>query len=244
MSDERHLLDDYFDLAGRRQEELRRTKPTDAKARVLLKNAVPVRYRGTARLLLTDMLAGRERRKARTVGGMDELKLHLGSGAEHKEGWVNIDLVGDPVEIAWDLTKPLPFDTGSATAVFQEHLLEHIPLTAGNRLMQECHRVLKSGGVLRVGVPDAGKLLMSYAGDRHYLEARHPGRPTAMLAVQELFYWHRHLTMFDAETLAFMFRATGFPDPRECSFGESKLDQPPDTERRRAQTLYMEAVKP
>jgi len=70
-------------------------------------------------------------------------------------------------------------------------------------------------------VPDAGKLIRSYAGDRSYLEDRHPGRPTAMLAVQELFYWHRHCAMFDTETLCLFFQASGFPDPHECEFGDT-----------------------
>jgi predicted SAM-dependent methyltransferase len=110
--------------------------------------------------------------------------------------------------------------------------------------MQECFRVLKPGGILRVGVPDAGRLIQSYAGDRGYLENLHPGRPTALIAVQELFYWHRHCAMFDVETLEFFFRAGGFPDPLERAFGDTDLDQAPDTERRRANTLYMEARKP
>jgi hypothetical protein len=65
-----------------------------------------------------------------------------------------------------------------------------------------------------------------------------------MLAVQELFYWHRHCAMFDTETLCLFFRASGFPDPGERKFGDSDIGQAPDTERRRAQTLYMEARKP
>ncbi|MGO9501301.1 MAG: hypothetical protein ACLPUO_06940 [Streptosporangiaceae bacterium] len=98
--------------------------------------------------------------------------------------------------------------------------------------------------MLRVGVPHAGRLIRSYADDRVYLEKLHPGRPTAMIAVQELFYWHRHCAMFDTETLCVFFKATGFPDPRSRDFGDSDLDQAPDTERRRSETLYVEAVRP
>jgi predicted SAM-dependent methyltransferase len=146
--------------------------------------------------------------------------------------------------VAWNLANALPFDSGSVAAVFHEHLLEHLPVEAGDRFMQECFRVLKPGGILRVGVPDAGRLIQSYAGNRGYLENLHPGRPTALIAVQELFYWHRHCAMFDVETLEFFFRASGFPDPRERGFGDTDLDQAPDTERRRHNTFYMEARKP
>jgi predicted SAM-dependent methyltransferase len=211
---------------------------------VLLKRLVPVRYRGTGRLILTDLARPRERRKARLVAGQTEIRLHLGSGGERKAGWTNIDLLGDPVDMAWNLANPLPFDSGTVAAIFHEHLLEHLPLRAGDVFMQECYRVLRPGGILRVGVPDAGTLIRSYAGDQSYLGQLHPGRPTALLSVQELFYWHRHCAMFDVETLGLFFRAAGFPDPRQREFGDTDLDQAPDTDRRRAETLYMEARKP
>lgn len=245
MGDARELLDSYFDESQARQQRLRMTKPTDSSARVVLKNLVPARYRGTGRMILTDLARGLERRKAAAIGRQTGLRLHLGSGGERKAGWVNVDLLGDPVDLVWNLASPLPFESASVDAVFHEHLLEHMPLRAGAALMRECYRVLKPGGILRVGVPDAGKLIRSYAGDRAYLEERHPDRPTAMVAVQELFYWNRHCAMFDDETLRLFFQASGFADPEERDFGDSDIiGQAPDTERRRDETLYMEARKP
>jgi predicted SAM-dependent methyltransferase len=191
---------------------------------------------------LTSSVRWRERARAARLTA-SPLLLHLGSGGEHKEGWVNIDLLGDPVEVAWNLARPLPFPDSSADGVFHEHLLEHLPLADGRAFMRECHRVLKPGAVLRVGVPDAGRLLRSYTGDREYLEELHPGRPTPLLAVQELFYWHRHRTMYDTETLAVVFEDAGFTDPVQRAFGETDLPAVPDTERRRAESLYMEATK-
>ncbi len=245
MNSDRAALEDYFQNVDETQVRLRASKSTDSKLRLLTKHAVPVKFRGTARMLITDALAIRERRKADAiVAGGQPIRLHLGCGGEHKDGWVNVDLVGDPVDLAWDLARGIPFPDGSVEAIFHEHLLEHIPLRAGAGFLAECFRVLRSGGILRVGVPDAGELIRSYASDGAYLEELHPGRPTRLLAVQELFYWHRHTTMYDTDTLALLFRASGFPDPVQKSFGDSGLAVAPDTERRRAETLYMEAVKP
>ena len=244
MGEARDLLDAYFAASEDKQRQLRATKPSDVGARVLLKHLVPVRYRGTGRMILTDLVRPRERRKARAAAGQPKIRLHLGCGGERKAGWINIDLLGDPVDLAWNLASPLPFDSGSVAAIFHEHLLEHLPLRASDVFMQECYRVLRPGGILRVGVPVAGSLIRSYAGDQSYLEELHPGRPTALLAVQELFYWHRHCAMFDVETLDLLFRAGGFPDPHQREFGDTDLGQAPDTERRRAETLYMEARKP
>lgn len=242
---DRELLHAYFDTVNEAQDRLNSTNTTDSRLRRITKHAVPVKRRGTARMIVTNTVTPVQRRKARRIaeqGG--PLKLHLGSGGQPKHGWVNIDLAGDPIDLAWNLANGIPFSDASVDAIFHEHLLEHIPLQAAVEVMDESFRVLKPGGILRVGVPDAGELLKSYVGDGERIEAIHPGRPTRMLAVQELFYWHRHTTMYDEETLTLMFRAGGFPNPAARKFGDTNLETAPDTERRRAETLYMEATKP
>jgi predicted SAM-dependent methyltransferase len=242
---DRDRLHAYFHTAEEAQGRLNASNPTDSRLRRMTKHAVPVRRRGTARMVVTDAVTPFQRRRARRIAaGGDPLRLHLGSGAQPKDGWVDVDLAGDPVDLAWNLARGIPFADGSVDAVFHEHLLEHIPLRDGLGLMDETMRVLRPGGILRIGVPDAGALLRSYVGDGARIEQIHPGRPTRMLAVQELFYWHRHTTMYDEETLALMFTAVGFPAPSARTFGDTDLGAAPDTERRRAETLYMEAVRP
>jgi predicted SAM-dependent methyltransferase len=243
--DERERLDAYFATVDEAQGRLNSTNPTDSRLRRITKHAVPVKRRGTARMIVTNTVMPVQRRKARRIAeSCDSLKLHLGSGSQPKDGWVNVDLAGDPIDLAWNLAHGIPFCDFSIDAIFHEHFLEHISLQAAIGVMDESFRVLKPGGILRIGVPDAGELLKSYAGDGERIETIHPGRPTRMLAVQELFYWHRHTTMYDEETLALMFKAGGFPSPTERRFGDTDLETAPDTERRRAETLYMEAVKP
>lgn len=241
----RQQLHAYFATVDEAQGRLNATNPTDSRLRKITKYAVPVSRRGTARMVVTNAVVPFQRRKARKIAERSgSLRLHLGSGGQPKKGWLNVDLAGDPTDLAWNLAHGIPFADASVDAIFHEHLFEHIPLRAGAGLMDECFRVLKPGGILRIGVPDAGELLKSYVGDGGYIEQIHPGRPTRLLAVQELFYWHRHTTMFDEDTLAFMFRASGFEDPAVRKFGDSNLDVAPDTERRRAETLYMEVTKP
>ena len=178
----RERLTAYFALVDEEQGQLASTNPTDSRMRRITKHAVPVRLRGTARMVATDAVSVRERRKARRIEeSTGTLRLHIGSGAVPKEGWVNIDLLGDPVDLAWNLARGIPFSDGTADAIFHEHLFEHIPLRAGLGLMDECFLVSPPGGILRVGVPDAGRLMQSYAGDGSYLESLHPDRPTRML---------------------------------------------------------------
>jgi len=69
-------------------------------------------------------------------------------------------------------------------------------------------------------------------------------RSTRMQAVMSLFYESGHRTMYDAELLTAMLAAAGAIDVRACAFGESRLgDDVPDSEHRRAGSLYVEGSK-
>lgn len=88
------------------------------------------------------------------------MKLNLGSGANRKEGWVNIDYsVTAKPDLVLNLDDPklkLPYDDSTADEVnavdFLEHINNIIPL------MNELWRVLKPTGVLHVETPYAGTL--------------------------------------------------------------------------------------
>jgi SAM-dependent methyltransferase len=205
---------------------------------------VPEAVAPALRRMLTDLLRPWARRRAVALRGRCPLLLHLGSGRFPKDGWVNIDLVGVPVDLPWNLARGIPFPTARADAVFHEHLLEHLSVAAGYRLLRECARVLKPGGVLRVGVPDVGAYLRSYAGMSDFIARLRPGRPTALLAVQEVFYRHGHRSAYDLETLQLLCHGAGFVRVEHRPFGQSRLRPAPDSPHRRAETLYVEAVKP
>jgi SAM-dependent methyltransferase len=204
----------------------------------------PQRFKFDARLRVTNALAVRERRRALGLSKRQPLLLHPGCQKIRKEGWVNIDLAGFPVDLRWNLLRPLPFPDDSADAVFHEHLQEHFSLADGIVLTKDFHRVLKPGGILRIGVPDAAKYLQGYNDESNpFLESMRPGRPTRLLAVQDLFYWPGHRTMYDFETLGLVVRAAGFSRVERRDFGESALDPVPDSAHREPETLYVEAVK-
>ncbi len=194
---------------------------------------VPEAVAPTLRRMLTDLLRPWARRRAARLRHRSPLLLHLGSGRFPKAGWVNIDLVGVPVDLPWNLAGGIPFPTGCADAVFHEHLLEHLSVAEGYRLLRECGRVLKPGGVLRLGVPDAGAYLRSYAGLSDCIPRLRPGRPTALLAVQEVFYAHGHRSAYDLETLHLLCRAAGFVRVEQRPFGQSRLGPAPDSPHRR-----------
>ncbi len=185
-----------------------------------------------------------ESRRARRLSRRAPLLLHLGSGPFRKDDWVNIDLAGHPVDLRWNLEHPLPFAADSVDGIFHEHLLEHLPIAAGFDFLCANRRLLRPGGVLRVVVPDAGAYLRSYSADGEgVITQLRPDRPSDLLAVNELFYGYTHVAMYDEATLGLLLRAAGFETIERCGFGESRLDPCPDSEHRRPESLYMEAVR-
>src|SRR3954470_3552305 len=81
------------------------------------------------------------------------LRLHIGCGPQHLDGWVNVDLHPGPgVDRALDVRDGLPF-TG-AEVVYAEHFLEHLTLDEGLAFLRDSHRALAPGGVLRLSTPN------------------------------------------------------------------------------------------
>jgi predicted SAM-dependent methyltransferase len=210
----------------------------------LLRRVSPFELRQAAKMRGTVLLAPIERRKARRLlADPAPLRLHLGAGTHRPPGWVNVDVLGMSPDLHWDLRRRLPFPDGSAEAVFLEHVLEHYPLAAGLDLLEECHRVLAPGGIVRVGVPDFGRYLESYAGDGAFVERLRPGRPTRLVAVGEVALGHGHRSVWDAETLELVLTEAGFSDVRRRGFGDSALDPAPDNPEREPESVYAEGTR-
>lgn len=85
------------------------------------------------------------------------MKLNLGCGSRHLEGWLNIDTVAalqpdrvmDLERTPWDLP------TDSAEEVLLNHVLEHLGASTGSFLgvMGELYRVCRDGALIRINVP-------------------------------------------------------------------------------------------
>jgi predicted SAM-dependent methyltransferase len=218
--------------------------PRGAAVRLVRRLSSP-RLRDAARLYGTNLLAPITSRRARAIiAARTDLRLHLGSGTNRLPGWVNVDLLGMGSDLAWDLRRRLPFPDASAQAAFLEHVIEHFTLADALALLEECHRVLRPGGTIRVGVPDLGRYIHSYTGDRELIEQARPNRPTSLLAVAEVTQFHGHRSAYDAETLVMLLEGAGFVDVDSRGFRESKTLEPvPDLEERRLETLYAEGTK-
>lgn len=212
--------------------------------RAITRAILPEFIRPHVRVWATRLVAPMNRRRAARLAVTRDIRLHLGCGDRRVQGWVNVDLLGTPVNIAWDLSRPLPFEPGVAAAIFHEHLFEHLPLAAGIVLTDECFRMLRPGGWLRICVPDAEQYAKGYALGGSFLEDNRPARPTPMLAMQEVFYLPSHHTMYDFDTLSAVLSAAGFVDIQRSAFGTGRLQPNIDSPNRAIESLYVEARKP
>ena len=89
--------------------------------------------------------------------------LNLGCGYRFRSDWTNVDFISTGSDvIAHDLTQRIPFPDRSFDVVYHSHVLEHLPKSSAKHFIQECYRVLRPQGVLRVVVPDLEQIALCY----------------------------------------------------------------------------------
>ena len=173
-------------------------------------------------------------------------KLHLGCGLNRKAGWLNVDLF-PPADLTLDLREKFPFPENTFTVIYSEHFFEHIdyPVVAG-KFLAECFRVLKSGGLIRLGVPDTEWPLQEYCkvrNDGYYQLAKKTWHPSWCTMEMEHINYHfrqdgEHRFAYDFETLRKVLQIAGFSNVTKTNF-----DPGVDSESRKIGTLYVTAVR-
>lgn len=89
--------------------------------------------------------------------------LNLGCGNRFHSDWSNLDFASThPDVIAHNLTNGIPFPDASFDVVYHSHLLEHFSKADAAAFLQECLRVLRPQGILRIAVPDLENIIRSY----------------------------------------------------------------------------------
>ena len=145
------------------------------------------------------------------------MKLNLACGKNILEGWENHDR-----EV--DLLKPLPWANGSADFILLEHAIEHFPMSPAVAMLREFHRVLKHGGIARVGFPDPEKLA-ALSDDEQVQYAKSMKKIGVPIFTRDsyiilaLIGWG-HQTAWTVGLMTTVMRAIGF-EPRVSTYGES-----------------------
>lgn len=90
------------------------------------------------------------------------LKLHLGCGEKHIEGFINIDSREGPnVDYVCDIAN-LKFSPGTIHTIYMCHSLEHVRLFDVGVILKNLNRLLIPSGLLYISVPDFAVLSALY----------------------------------------------------------------------------------
>jgi SAM-dependent methyltransferase len=194
--------------------------------------------------------------------GQGKNYVNLGCGPNLVRGWINIDFfAAKGIDYAADLRYPLKIADASVDGIFSEHTLEHLAYPDADRLLGECHRIMKPGTRFRIVVPDVSLFISNFnSGDnawfaeweRLYFTAstdaerrqRRLGSPLEALSFVTQEYGHR--SCWDFQTLSNHLRKIGFVDIVHCDFMKGSdpsllVDQ--DEADRKFVSLYVEAAK-
>ena len=152
------------------------------------------------------------------------MKINLGCGAiRFGHGWTNLDKLSPGPKsltlsnIVTDLRQGIPLSNASVDWAYTSHFLEHLdPFEECIQFLRECRRVLRSGGVLRVAVPDFAKIARIYLEDPRSFYAEYGyDKPwfsraktwSRRLGISVMF---DHKMIYDRESLAEILLGVGF----------------------------------
>ncbi len=150
-----------------------------------------------------------------------------------------------------DAAKGLPLPDGSVEVLYSSHMLEHLDQTGAELFLKEARRVLASGGIIRIVVPDLRKLVRQYldSGDANaFLSSSCLPRPQAKTIAQRLMVLmvgtRHHQWMYDGESLCRILLVHGFSDPGILQPGKTRIESPGslDLKERISESVYVEAV--
>lgn len=180
-------------------------------------------------------------------------KLQVGCGRGLLKGWLNSDIVGG--DIFLDASKKMPFDDRTFNFIFCEHFLEHLSQSDGLRFLQECYRILKVGGVLRITTPDLEKLIEIYYDENEFARRidliRLRSRKLSPCELFNEYFGHDHKFIYDEEFISSILSKVGFSRLTLCPCYQSGHIELTNVERhlkegdwlRQAESMTIEAEK-
>ncbi|MEA3208233.1 MAG: hypothetical protein QOE70_1290 [Chthoniobacter sp.] len=175
-------------------------------------------------------------------------RLNWGCGSWVPEGWINSDIKEEEgINLPANILEGLPLETGSIDYAVSIHALPEMTFPNLVPVLEELRRVLKPGGVLRLGLPDIDRGIAAYQrGDLDYFvvpdeDARSIG---AKFITQLLWYGYSKL-FFTHDFIEEALIKAGFSRVDRCAFKETKTAWPEilDLDNRENESLFVEATK-
>ncbi len=149
------------------------------------------------------------------TGGSACVRVHLGPGQRnYLPGWINVDAnrFTGKCDVWADLAQGLPFRDASVDAIYSHHVIEHLPDLAGH--FAEMFRILKPGGVIRVGGPNGDAAMREYLAGNSAWFSDFPDKRASIGGRLEnyIFCRQEHLTILTPSFLEELASAAGFAE--------------------------------
>jgi SAM-dependent methyltransferase len=175
-------------------------------------------------------------------------RLDWGCGEHPEPGWLAADLKDGPgIHLSGDIRDGLPLPNGCLDYVVSIHALPMIPYPDLVPVLRELRRVLRPGGVLRLGLPDLERNVAAWQrGDRDFFLVPDEDEDTlsGKLIVQLVWYgWS--VTPFTTEWIVSLLHRAGFSRVTPCAYRDSPsgLAGICDLDNRPDESLFVEAVR-
>jgi len=149
--------------------------------------------------------------------------------------------------------KGIPEPDASVEALYTCHMFEHLDRDEAEQFLKEARRVLISGGILRVAVPDLRFHVENYNKDADAdtlvgnLFMAVPKTRGLLGKLKYLLVGERHhLWMYDGQSLCRLLQNAGFRNPLVLPAGETTIPNPGklDLAERAPESVFVEAVNP
>lgn len=148
------------------------------------------------------------------------------------------DLLENHVFIHHDLSHSIPLKDQTADFVYSSHFLEHLFKRDAERLLTDCHRALKLGGILRISVPDLAYAVSLYVtGEKEKMLADY------FFVEDKESFLARHKYMYDFELLKALLEKIGFSQVARCAYQEGRTPDIKLLDNRPEDSLFVEAIK-
>jgi predicted SAM-dependent methyltransferase len=165
-----------------------------------------------------------------------------------------ISFVKNANNIEWaDASKHIPEKDKTADVIYSSHMIEHIERQDVITFFKEARRVLKSGGIIRIAVPNIKYQVENYLKDHdadNFIEKTRltRKRPKTFIAkIKYLFVGDRnHQWMYDGESLCRLLSEVGFQEPIVMERGTTIINEPGELnlEERSPESVFVEAINP
>jgi predicted SAM-dependent methyltransferase len=173
------------------------------------------------------------------------INLEIGAGDKKGEnGWITLDVTKN-CDINWNLQKGIPFPNESIHKIYSSHLFEHLSFKEGQKLLDECLRVLVPGGVFSICVPNAKIYMEAYVKGECLEKSKFFMHKPAYNDTSRIDYVNymaymdgEHKYMFDEENLVAILQKKGFMNVHLRNY-----DPNLDRQERDFESIYAEARK-